>query len=258
MILKFVNRFVTDLYKIEVIRTFLGLIRFFILYVILRKGKRYKNSSENLDDHIKISRDNKILNVDDHNLHYAENLFNFKKTYNHFTGSKTKTIASPLNSIDFINFKASKVLSVGPRNEGELYYLRSLGFNWSNIFAIDLISYSSRITLGDIHETNYESNYFDIITCGWVIPYSNNYKKILDEIYRISANKCIISIGYTYTPEKIDKVRIYKSEEHKLNSNNQIINYYGNKIKTIYFNFDAYTDDKQTERHSILVFRINK
>ena len=63
-------------------------------------------------------------------------------------------------------------------------------------------------------------------------------------MYRISRNKTIISIGYTFTPEKLDKVRIFKSRENVLDTNKQIIDFYGNKIKTIYFNYDAYSDNK--------------
>ena len=94
--------------------------------------------------------------------------------------------------------------------------------------------------------------------CGWVIPYSNNYKKILDEIYRISKNKSILCIGYTYIPEEIDKIRKYKSSENRFNSNNQIIQHYGDKIKHVFFNYDAYNDNKDLKRQSIFVCRIKK
>ena len=187
----------------------------YFFFKILGKNHKFKNSKEILDDHITLHRDNKILGVDDHNLHYSENLSNLKKIYNQFSGSKTKLITMPLFSIDYLNFENSKVLSVGPRNEGELYFIRSLGFRWKNIYSIDLISYSSKIKLGDIHETDYPDGLFDVVICGWVIPYSNNYKKILDEIYRISKNKSILCIGYTYIPEEIDKIRKYKSSENR-------------------------------------------
>ena len=153
---------------------------------------------------------------------------------------------------------SSKVLSIGPRNEGELYLIRSLGFKWKNISSIDLISYSPKIKLGDIHQTDYPDNLFDVIICGWVIPYSNNYKKILDEIYRISNNRSILCIGYTFIPEEKDRVRKYKSSENRFNSNNQIIQHYGDKIKHVYFSFDAYNDNKDLKRQSIFISRFNK
>ena len=34
---------------------------------------------------------------------------------------------------------------------------------------IDLISYSNKVDLGDIHKTNYMNNEFDILICGCVL-----------------------------------------------------------------------------------------
>ena len=258
MILKVIDRFFSDIYKIEVLRTFISFVRFLFFFKILKKNYKFENKKHVLDDHIELHRDNKILGVDDHNLHYSENLLDFKRTYNQFSGGKTKLITMPLYSLDFLNFEKSKVLSVGPRNEGELYFLRSLGFKWKNISSIDLISYSKKISLGDIHETEYSDNLFDVVICGWVIPYSNNYRKILDEIYRISKNKSVLCIGYTYIPEEKDKIRKYKNSESRFNSNDQIIKHYGNKIKHVYFNFDAYNNNQELKRQSIFICRINK
>ena len=258
MFARLLNKFFSDIYKIEFIRTSISFLRFIFFFKILRKNNKFENKKEILDDHISLHRDNKILGVDDHNLHYSENLFNLKKTYNQFSGSKTKLITMPLFSIDYLDFENSKVLSIGPRNEGELYLIRSLGFKWKNISSIDLISYSPKIKLGDIHQTDYPDNLFDVIICGWVIPYSNNYKKILDEIYRISNNRSILCIGYTFIPEEKDRVRKYKSSENRFNSNDQIIQHYGDKIKHVYFSFDAYNDNKDLKRQSIFVSRFNK
>ena len=258
MFIKFLNRFISDIYKIELIRTAISFIRFIFLFKILRKNYKYKNNKANLDDHITLHRNEKVFGVDDHNLHYSENLLNLKRTYNQFSGGKTKLITMPLHSIDYLDFENLKVLSVGPRNEGELYFIRSLGFKWKNISSIDLISYSSRIKLGDIHETDYAENSFDIIICGWVIPYSNNYKKILDEMFRISKNKGVICVGYTYIPENKDSVRKYKNSESRFNSKDKIINHFGDKIKHVYFNYDAYNDNKNLKRQSIFVCRLNK
>ena len=49
----------------------------------------------------------------------------------------------------------------------------SYGISRKNISAIDLISYSPWIDLGDMHNLPYKDNSFDIIICGWVIAYSN-------------------------------------------------------------------------------------
>ena len=258
MPLKIIEKLIIDLYKIDFLRTIIVFIRFLIFFKILKKNKTFHQGKEANKDHISINRNNKVMNVEEHNLHYSENLFNLKKTYNKFSGSKTKIITSPLSSIDYLNFENFKVLSIGPRNEGELYFLRSLGFKWKNIYSIDLISYSSKIQLGDIHESDFMDNQFDVIICGWVITYSNNYQKILNEIYRISKNKAIISIGYTYMPEKKDLIRKYKNRDSRFDSNQQIIDHYSDKIKNVYFNFDAYKNKINQKGQSIFIFNIKK
>ena len=148
-------------------------------------------------------------------------------------------------SIDYLNFERDKVLSVGPRNEGELFQIRSMGFKWQNIYGIDLLSYSNLVTLGDIHNSKYMDNFFNVILCGWVITYSTNYEKILDELLRIVKNKGIISIGFSYNP----------NEDSSIYSTEQILKRYEKNISQVYFNFDAYKDNPENRRHSILILK---
>ena len=183
-----------------------------------------------------------------HNMRFIENFFDFRKTVRRFNGSKTKQISFPLMSIDYLNFERDKVLSVGPRNEGELFQIRSMGFKWQNIYGIDLLSYSNLVNLGDIHKSKYMDNFFNVIVCGWVITYSTNYEKILDELLRIVKNKGIISIGFSYNP----------NEDSSIYSTEQILKRYEKNISQVYFNFDAYKDNPENRRHSILILKIKK
>lgn len=256
---KIFDNLITDFYKIEILRTFIVLFRFIFLYYILKKIKFYIPEQQKIKQHITIKKRDKDFTVISHNMHFVENFFNLKETFNKFNGSKTVSLTYPLKSVDYLNFENSKILSVGPRNEGELYLLRSLGFSWKNIYAIDLLSYSRKIELGDIHKTNYKDETFDIIVCGWVLSYSNDYEKILDEMLRISKKKGIISIGFTYIPEKIDEQREYDDRKKNiLDSTDQILSRYKNKISNVYFEFDAMKFDKSQKRHSILILRLKK
>ena len=109
-------------------------------------------------------------------MRFIENFLIFAKLLEDLMAQKTKQISFPLMSIDYLNFERDKVLSVGPRNEGELFQIRSMGFKWQNIYGIDLLSYSNLVTLGDIHNSKYMDNFFNVILCGWVITYSTNYE----------------------------------------------------------------------------------
>ena len=88
MFLKLINNFFSDIYKIEFFRTSISFLRFIFFFKILGKNHKFKNSKEILDDHITLHRDNKNLGVDDHNLHYSENLLNLKKIYHQFSVGK--------------------------------------------------------------------------------------------------------------------------------------------------------------------------
>ena len=79
MITKIYQKITNDFYKLEIFRTLTVLIRFFILFKILKKQKSFVNEKEIQDQHITIERDNKKLNVGDHNLHYSENFYLDKK-----------------------------------------------------------------------------------------------------------------------------------------------------------------------------------
>ena len=250
------NKFFNDFYKIEWLRTLICILRFIYFYYIRRKMNFYIDSTQKVDDHVLIDKSVRNYSqkkkdkhtVIGHNMHFVDNFFNLKKTYRTFSGTKTAEIGYPIQSIDFIDYENSKVLSVGPRNEGELFFIKSMGFKWNNITGLDLISYTPKIQLGDIHETNYNENTFDVVFCGWVLAYSNNFEKILKEILRIVKDGAIISIGFTY----------YPNQSNPLYSIDQIINYFKENISNIYFKFDAYKKKEQKKRHSIIIFRINK
>ncbi len=255
---KILNNFITDIYKIDIIRTSIVLLRFYYFFYIKKSIKYYIDPAKKTEDHIIIKKDNKKHTVISHNMHFSENLKNLRGAYRKFDGSKTVSITYPLKSIDFINFETSKILSVGPRNEGELFLIRSLGFKWKNISSIDLISYSNLTELGDIHKSRYLDNFFDIIVCGWVLSYSNNYEKSLEELLRITKNKGLISIGFTYIPREIDKNREYDDRTIILDTTEQILEKYKNNIEHVYFNFDAMKSNPNQKRHSILILRVKK
>lgn len=62
-----------------------------------------------------------------------------------------------------------KVLSIGPRTETEILGLVGYGFSPPNIDAIDLISYSPYVHVGDMHEKPFDDNTYDIVIAGWVL-----------------------------------------------------------------------------------------
>ena len=90
-------------------------------------------------------------------------------------------------------------LIIGPRNEHDLLLYASLGGGWSKVRGVDLISYSPKIDLGDMHELPYESKSYDAIICVWTLSYSKQPQKAVDEILRLLKPGGMIALGVEYS-----------------------------------------------------------
>ena len=88
-----------------------------------------------------------------------------------------------------------KVLSIGPRSEIEILSLIAQGFSPDNIHALDLISYSPWVEIGDMHAMPFDDESFDVIILGWVFSYSRNPKKLTGEILRVARKGATIAIA---------------------------------------------------------------
>ena len=65
--------------------------------------------------------------------------------------------------------KNLKVLSIGPRAEGEIFNIFAHGFELKNIIGLDLFSYSPLIKLGDMHRLEFDDEEFDVVLMGWCL-----------------------------------------------------------------------------------------
>jgi len=115
---------------------------------------------------------------------------------------RTQRLLNPLSALSpvYENPASLKVLSIGPRTEMEIFHLIGLGFAPKNVFAIDLISSSPFIDLGDMHALPYPDRAFDVVISSWVLNYSNRPQLAVDEMVRVCADRGLIAIGLTYDP----------------------------------------------------------
>jgi SAM-dependent methyltransferase len=116
---------------------------------------------------------------------------------------RTARLINPLSALDpvFGFAHTLKVLSIGPRTEMELLHLVGIGFRPENIYAVDLISSSPWIELGDMHALPYEDGMFDVVISSWVLNYSNDPQRAVDEMLRVCRPSALVAIGVTYTPD---------------------------------------------------------
>lgn len=94
--------------------------------------------------------------------------------------------------------ESSRVLSVGPRFESELFGLRGLGFKWSQIQAIDTYSYSPYIDSGNMHKLSHNNSSFNLIIAGCVIAYSKKPLRAIQEFYRVLKPNGILILTWEF------------------------------------------------------------
>lgn len=121
---------------------------------------------------------------------------------NRFLESHVVRLIRPLSIIDPIyeSARTAKVLSVGPRNENELFHLLAYGFLLENIDAIDLVANSPLVTVMDMHDLTYENASFDVVISGWTLPYSRSPKRALAEKMRVLRPNGLLCLGLTRVP----------------------------------------------------------
>ncbi len=211
----------------------IGLISYtrFLYFYYIRKSFKTLYPIES-SDHGMAKRNN-VTALQGNTDHLKGNLFNFfSMVRNKFNGQRSSLLIHPFKSLDYLNFKNQKILSIGPRLESEIFNFIKHGFLKNNISAIDIQSYSSLINLGDMLSMPYDDDKFDIIFCGWVLVYTNEIKKAVDEMIRVTKNGGYIAVGISHKPE-------VKLTKESLNNSYELINYFKPHIKRIIFNHHA-------------------
>lgn len=159
--------------------------------------------------------------------------------------TRMNKIIKPLSVLENLN-RDSKILVIGPRNEEDIINLIGNGFSKNNIVGLDLISYSPLIKVGDMHQTGFESNSFDVIICGWTLSYSNKPKQFSDEMIRIIKDNGVLAIGVEYSTLSLeDDFKVHNGYTlipdgfDRINSVQDILGLFSKNVKTVFFNHDA-------------------
>lgn len=174
-------------------------------------------------------------------------------------GSFTRTLRliNPLAALDPVYSRAAdlKVLSIGPRTEMEIFHLVGIGFKPENIIAVDLISSSPLIETGDMHNLQYADSSFDVVISSWVLNYSSDPQRVIDEMVRVCKKGGLVAIGLTYNPDvavnDVDNSESIVGSMHK--SVDELKSRFGRKLDRIYFQHEP--DDVGKKGPVMLVAR---
>lgn len=138
-------------------------------------------------DELKIGETSHLVKVIKQNL-YSEYFVS------RFCRKRSEHLIYLLKSIPSVK-RRGRVLSIGPKNEGELLLFKAHGFKRTE--GVDLFSYSPSIAVMDMHNMTFENNTFDVICAGYVVRYSNDIHKFVSEIVRVGKNGAHVAISFS-------------------------------------------------------------
>lgn len=151
--------------------------------------------------------------------------------------NRSHLLVRPLSVMETLPTDA-RILSVGPRSEGELLSLAAHGFTWSRIEGLDLISYSPKVRLGDMHQAPYADGSFDAVIAGWVLAYSEDPARAARELVRITRPGGIIAVGVEYSPlsqeEMVASLGYLPGASKRIGSCEEILGFFGDTVDHVY------------------------
>ena len=187
-------------------------------------------------------------------------------------GPRNLRLFRPLSVIETLP-SHPKVLVIGPRNEYDLFLMLTCGFEWDNIEGLDLISYSNKIRLGDMHAMPYPDNSWDAVVIGWTLSYSHQPQQAAREIVRVTKNGGLVAVGVTYSTlneqESIQRfgrsIQDWKLLSERINTVDQILGFFGDNVDTVFFRHDSpnkISSGSQAKgekaSYSAVIFRVKK
>jgi hypothetical protein len=237
-----------ELGRLKVIVALKCMFRYIWFGIILRRTKSFdKNISGEKVGSQTIDHNFKSLNL------YA---------VNSYSGFRPEKLIQPLSIFDIDFKKNAKVLFIGPRAESELFLAKSYGFKWKNLKGLDLISYSPKVVLGDMHDIPFDDNSFDIVVMGWVIAYSQTPKIAMKEVVRIMKPNGYCAVGVEYNPLSIEEIKsklgYIPGADFRTNNCEEIKSLYGDNMHRVIYEHDITTYNPKVKGDLISIVQIKK
>jgi len=213
----------------------------FIYYVKLRKQLRTFDAND----------DGVTENTISHNVKGMADL----------TVARSNLLIRPLSVIQSLNAE-SRILSIGPRTEGEIFNLMAHGFSADRIRGLDLISYSPFIDVGNMHDMPYADSSWDAVMMGWVISYSSEQRRAAMEVVRVTRPGGIVAVGLEWYPPGLrkqiqDKLGYVLGHTHEPTSTDEVLALFGDHVDRVYVRHDP-VEDLDRVGEIFVIFSIKK
>lgn len=151
-------------------------------------------------------------------------------------------LVRPLSILEEVRPDAA-VLTIGPRTEGEILALVAHGFDRRRITAVDLISYSPWVELGDMHALPYDDDRFDVVIAGWVLAYSDRKQQAAAEILRVARPGAVVAVGVEWNvatnEELVAEIGYLPGSEERITGTDAILGFFGDAVGEVLLRHDA-------------------
>lgn len=160
---------------------------------------------------------------------------------------RAKSLFSAANLIE--NVAAGKTLIIGCRNEDDLFVAESLGFR--DVIGLDLISYSSKVVLGDLHDLPFEDAKFQTVLIPYTLSYSADIRTAASEIVRVTQPGGVIGIAVEYLAEGLTAQSfggfIAEGDGYYLRSTQAFLDLFRENIGQVIVSYDALAKRSHSE-----------
>jgi len=175
--------------------------------------------------------------------------------------NRSHLLVRPLSVIETLPVDA-RILSVGPRTEGELFNLAAHGFSLERVTGLDLISYSPRVRLGDMHRLPFPNDEFHASVLGWVLAYSEQPELAAREVIRVTRPGGVVAVGIEYSPQSqeeiVRQIGYLPGARRRIGSTSEILALFGDAVDHVYFNHTVAERDRARVGAFCVAFSIKK
>ena len=171
---------------------------------------------------------------------------------------RSLNLVRPLSVLEDLQPDAD-VLVVGPRTEGELLVFLAHGFDRAHLRAVDLTTYSPWVDLGDMHDLPYDDASFDCVVAGWVLAYSDDKRKAIAELVRVTRPGGYVALGVEWASTTNEEYRrelgYLPGSEERMGSADEVLALFDGPV-SVAFRQDVDPSNRATQ-NILLVVRVD-
>ena len=174
---------------------------------------------------------------------------------------RSSKLVRPLSVIETLG-PESRILSIGPRTEGELLNLVGHGFRPGKVRGVDLISYSPWVDLGNMHDLPYVDDHFDATIMSFVLSYSDERERAAAEMVRVTKNGGVLGVGVEWNPlseEAIEARYGYTvGGNRRIESVDDMLQLFGDHVGHVYFHHPVHPRHLDRVNSMCVIFELVK